>query len=267
MDGAIDKKLKSKIKKKIEESIKKFFENKKVRVKHVLDKIFPVERRVRSLIGGLETSLGTTVWEPIAKLLAKENGFIIKEEGLLMPKPFLLNTDVADLKKLREDKQTKISMVECVKQLRGKAKNINRANLSYEKPPPGKGIDLYLIKNGTEYVFDIKTNQINQGDGLKLNLQLLEWYAYKLTEDPDAQIEARIAFPFNPYKGDWWEHNGSRAYPLEKGKDAWVENEFWDFCSGQKNTWAEILNLFDELGKENFGQQFSDVLHSEKSSD
>ena len=255
----MDQELKSKIKKTIEGAIRSFFHNKEVNVTHVLDTIFPVERRIRSLIGGLETSIGTTVWEPIASLLAEENDFIIKEEVLLMPEPFVLNTDVADLRKLREDKQTKISMVECVQKLRDKAKNIKVANLSYKKPPSGKGVDLYLIKNEKEFVFDIKTNQINQGDGLKLNLQLLEWYAYKLTQNPDAQIEARIAFPFNPYRGDWWDHNGSRAYPLEKGKDAWVENEFWDFCSGQKNTWGDIYEIFVELGKENFGDKFKDI--------
>ncbi len=47
---------------------------------HVLQEIFPVERRIRSIIGGLETSFGTKVWEPLAKQIAQQNGFKIYNE-------------------------------------------------------------------------------------------------------------------------------------------------------------------------------------------
>ncbi len=49
-----------------ESSISSFFEGKEVKVNHVLDLIFPKGRRIISLIGGLETSLGTRLWEPLA---------------------------------------------------------------------------------------------------------------------------------------------------------------------------------------------------------
>src|ERR687885_964520 len=84
----MDVQLKAEIKQSIEASIRKFFRRKKVKVTHVLDLIFPVERRIRSLIGGLETSMGTTVWEPVAKVLAKANGFTVEDRKLLMPEPF-----------------------------------------------------------------------------------------------------------------------------------------------------------------------------------
>ena len=64
---------KDEIKHTISKSIESFFLNKKVTVSHPLDLIFPKERRIRSLIGGLETSLGTKVWEPLAKMFAQNN--------------------------------------------------------------------------------------------------------------------------------------------------------------------------------------------------
>ena len=67
--------MKELIKSTVEKSIEDFFEGKEVKVTHVLDLIFPKERRIRSLIGGLETSLGTRVWEPLAKAFAKHNNF------------------------------------------------------------------------------------------------------------------------------------------------------------------------------------------------
>ncbi|MHC5725610.1 MAG: TdeIII family type II restriction endonuclease, partial [Nostoc sp.] len=63
----MDDYIKERIKENLKISIRKFFNNKKVKNYQVLDDIFPNERRIRSLIGGLETSLGTTFWEPISK--------------------------------------------------------------------------------------------------------------------------------------------------------------------------------------------------------
>ena len=74
------KKIKKEIKLAIKDSLQNFFRGKEVKVVHPLDLIFPKERRIRSLIGGLETSLGTRVWEPIAKTLAKNNGYTVLDE-------------------------------------------------------------------------------------------------------------------------------------------------------------------------------------------
>ena len=261
----MNEELRQKLKGTIEEAITNFFYNKEVKVTHVLDRIFPAERRIRSLIGGLETSIGTTIWEPIARLLAKHNGFSQVENKLLMPSPFppSLYETLNECRRLRENRASRLHMEECVRRLKEKAASIDRGGLTYVKPPPGKGVDIYLAKGGREYAFDIKTVQINQSGGLSLNLQLLEWYAYRFCRDPSVDFEARIAFPFNPFPRDWWEANGGRAYPLEKGKDAWVQEEFWSFLSGEQDTWKEIVNVFDELGAEGFGARFDNIFRQD----
>ena len=255
--------MKAKVKSRIRGCIQGFFKNKTVKTSHVLDRLFPAERRVRSLIGGLETSLGT-VWQAVAEGLAESNGFELREKELLRPSPFpkKLSQELYRLKHLRENKESWIPMLECVESLKEVIINIDRSNLTYAPPPRGKGIDVCFFKHGTEYIFDTKTNQINQRGGLDLNLQLLEWYSFKLCKNPLVEVEARIAFPFNPYSSDWWKNQGSRVYPLTKDEGtAWVENEFWDFCSGHTNTWKKILEIFDELGKEDFAQQFNSVFY------
>ena len=55
----MDTKLRREVKESIEKAIRNFFDDKKVDKEHILDILFPKERRIRSLIGGLETSLGT----------------------------------------------------------------------------------------------------------------------------------------------------------------------------------------------------------------
>src|SRR3954470_3686350 len=103
--------LRPKIKATIKKSIEEFFRRKlrqRRTVTHVLDRLFPRERRVRTLIGGLETSMGTTVWEPVAELLAKNNGFQVSKEQILKPKnmPRALGRKLEKLTERREEKGT-----------------------------------------------------------------------------------------------------------------------------------------------------------------
>lgn len=256
--------LKLEIKEMIEKSIRNFFEDKEVKVNHILDLIFPNERRIRSLIGGLETSFGTTLWEPLAKLLSKKNGFIILDEKQFKKPveiPQNISLTISKWKDEREKKNANIELTDFIKEIRQGINSIDLNNIEYEKITKGKGVDIWLKKNGVEYLFDIKTNQINAGAGLKHNETLMDWYAYRILQKPDVDIQCKIAFPFNPFVQSWWDKMGGRAYPLRPGTDAVVENEFWDFLSGFKNTWEIIHECFKELGDENFGQKFEDIFY------
>ncbi|MEA5515636.1 TdeIII family type II restriction endonuclease [Nodularia sp. UHCC 0506] len=269
----MDELIKQKLKENLKKSIRAFFKNKTVKNYQVLDDIFPVERRVRSLIGGLETSLGTTCWEPIAKTLAELNGFRIITKKILRPEPFphQLQKEFNKLVSERENKPSnqRVSTEECIKRLKEAALKTNPQDIiQYTSPPSGTGVDIHFYKAGIEYVFDIKTTQPNQGNFKGFNRQLLEWYTYRFAENPDANLEARIAIPFNPFTKDWYEQQQSMLTnsPLDRNKDIWVENEFWDFCSGKINTFEQLKSLFTELGQENFAAEFHDIFYENKSS-
>lgn len=70
---------------------------------------------------------------------------------------------------------------------------------------------------------------------------------------------------FNPFKKSWYEHQKSKlsSSPLDIAEDIWVENEFWDFCSGKENTFEQLKALFVELGKEDFATEFSDLFYQD----
>jgi hypothetical protein len=54
---------------------------------------------------------------------------------------------------------------ECIKRLKIAALKINHQEIiSYQPPASGSGVDIHLLKNGIEYIFDIKTTQPNQAD-------------------------------------------------------------------------------------------------------
>jgi hypothetical protein len=260
----MDEIIKNKIKESLKIAIRNFFKNKEVKTSNILDYLFPKERRIRSLIGGLETSIGT-VWETIAKTLADVNGFEIITEKILMPEPFpdKLRRELDHLINEREHKF--ISTDDCIKRLRDIAliSRTNNNSINFVKPPAGHGVDIYLKKGDVEYIFDLKSPQSNTGDFKRFNKQLLEWYAYKFAKDPQLNLEARIAFTFNPFKRDWYEEQKSKISTyLDISKDIYVENEFWDFCSGEDHTWEKIQQLFIELGQENFSKEFHDIFYS-----
>jgi len=252
----------------LKHAITNFFMDRKVRVEQPLDKIFPAERRIRSLIGGLETSMGTTVWEPIAVAIAKKNDFqeLNTRDFLMVELPRDIITINTKWRDAREHGDGNIVLDNYILEVRNAANMVDVANLGLSRPTAGKGVDLWLKKDGTEYIFDIKTTQWNSGSGIAHNATLMNWYAWRLVRDPYIGFEARYALPFNPYTGmNWWDKNGSRARPLVRGQDLWVEDEFWDFLSGIKGTYSHILKVFTELGGTRFGDQFHDIFYGNSS--
>ncbi|MEH2065399.1 MAG: TdeIII family type II restriction endonuclease [Nostoc sp.] len=266
----MDDYLKERIKENLKTSIRKLFKKTKDKKYQVLDDIFPKERRIRSLIGGLETSLGTTFWEPISKILAEINGFEIIQDKILVPTPFppALQNELDKLVYERENKPNnrRVSTEECIDRLKNVAAKTNPQDIAayiYKSPPSGTGVDIHLFKDGIEYLFDIKTAQPNQGDFQKFNKQMLQWYAYRLAKDTNAKLKARIAIPFNPFSKSWYEIQKGKlsSSPLDIAQDIWVENKFWDFCSGTENTFEQLKALFVELGQENFAAEFNDIFY------
>jgi hypothetical protein len=248
----------------IKDSISRFFNGKDVKTVHFLDELFPRERRIRSLIGGLETSLGTQLWEPLANAFAKHNGFTIKDVKVFNSRVPILPKEVVNLiatwmqKKDANPKLTHISFVNELKEVLTKEQY---KELNYQQIPKGEGIDIWISKNGVEYIYDIKTNQINAGGGPKFNHNILNWYAYRLLMDPSVNIKCQLAFPFNPHKTDFWAKEGGKIAPLIPKIEAVVGDEFWDFLLGESNTEKLIFDSFKTIGEEGFADQFSHIFH------
>ena len=216
----------------------------------ILDLIIPKERKIRSIVGGLETSLGTTLWEPLAKALAIENGFEIINGNLQAPE-----ITPARIANTLQDIVTERKKMSGAYTARSSHDEIRRACLAFKdndnkvfvNPPRGRGVDIWLRKEGVDYFFDTKTVQPNIGAFASYMEQVLTWYSYFYYRFPNRQAVARIVFPYNPHEGDFWENTMGNGNPLERNMEAWVENEFWDFCSGLEDTYGIIVNAFNEL--------------------
>ena len=245
----------------VSQSIHSYFFNKKVKTTHMLDHIFPKERKIRSLIGGLETSMGTRVWEPLAKAFASSNGFNVLDEKIFNGKIPRIPDNVTKFISLWEKKKLEdmnLPLSDYWNELQEYiSENVNRSELEFHAMPKGQGVDIILEKDGKFMLCDIKTTQINAGSGPKFLKNFLNWYAYLALMDLTDDAECFLAFPFNPHKTSFWPKEKGKVSPLIPAKEAYVGDEFWDQLTGLKGTTAIIESSFKDLGSKGFGEQFS----------
>tara|TARA_Y100000814_G_scaffold286362_1_gene255304 strand:- start:880 stop:1701 length:822 start_codon:yes stop_codon:yes gene_type:complete len=253
-------KLRATIKKVIYSAITTYLDKKgEPETRHViLDRIFPAERRIRSIIGGLETSMGTKVWERLPIEIAGRNGFTINANSSFTKPKFIpprISQFITEANENRKSNPIQFQYDEFVNRLRAESRLIvEREHLEYCGLASGDGIDLWIEKNGQEYIFDFKTVQINAGDGNHFAHKMMEWLAYRLIRDPEVEVQVALVFPYSPFPpftaDSWWKEQKGRAEPLQRGKDALVQEEFWNLIGGANNVWPIILDVMDELAEE-----------------
>lgn len=219
----------------------------------ILDLIIPTERKIRSIVGGMETSLGTTLWEPLAKAIAQLNGFEVVNSNLLAPSnmPAILQNTVQILIEGRNNRNAQYNADHCHDRIREACQIFLRNPINdFVLPPRGFGVDIWLKKNDVNYFFDTKTVQANVGGYARCFSQVLNWYAYFYSRYPDQNSSARIVFPYNPYgQDDFWARTIGRGWPLEPSNEGWVQDDFWNFCSGLENTYSIIHSAFVDISR------------------
>ncbi|MHA1407177.1 MAG: TdeIII family type II restriction endonuclease [Candidatus Heimdallarchaeaceae archaeon] len=236
------------------EAIAHYTKNKKKISFHVMNLVMPRERFVHSMVHGMLTSFGKTLWEKLARNFAKENGFEVINKKLLKPK---LENDEITIR-IKEIKESRYNNKEYAgfkvkEDLRSLCYKIYPQPLSKQdliKPKDGRGVDTWLKKNGINYIFDIKTVRPNIKNFPGFLEQILRWYYYFYSQIRNEDIYAKIVFPFNPFDVDFWEKTINQGRPLDPETDALVENEFWDFITGYENTFNFIKDAFKQIREE-----------------
>lgn len=196
-----------------------------------------------SFIHSLNTTFGTSIYEPVAKELAKSNFKFVEIQYKL--------TSIISEDAQREIQiiMNNLSMGEEVKKIieTEKIRKVSRSgkenNLKKVK------VDLFLIsKNNEIFMFDLKTVKPNITDFASYKRTLLEWLAIYFYQNPDAKAHSLIAIPYNPYEPKpyaRWTMKGM----LDLQYEVKVAEEFWDFLGG-KETYFDLLNCFEKAGIE-----------------
>lgn len=195
-------------------------------------------------IHSLNTNFGTTIFEPVAKVLAKANfksvqsqqiaGLQISSEAHKVIQTIMDNLATAIT---HPNKPEEIESIRKVCQL-GEMRKVKLTK-----------VDIKLIANdGATYLFDLKTAKPNAGGFKEFKRTLLEWTAASLADDPNLNIQTLIAIPYNPYEPQPYNRWTMRGM-IDLDHELKVAKEFWDFLGGE-GAYEELLDCFEKVGIE-----------------
>lgn len=197
-----------------------------------------------SFIHSLNTNFGTSVFEPVAVALAKNNFIIAKSQNTAGES--ISEGAQFEIQKIIGNLTTAISAPDKIKEIEAIRKVCQKGAMRKVKPTK---VDIFLEnKTGELYLFDLKTAKPNAGGFKEFKRTLLEWVAVVLASNPDAKINTVIAIPYNPYEPQPYNRWTMRGM-LDLKNELKVADEFWDFLGG-KGTYQDLLGCFERVGIE-----------------
>lgn len=194
-----------------------------------------------SFIQSLNTTFGTSIFEPVAVALAQSNFKKVEKQYVIGNQissecqnviQYLMNN--LTLGKTPNKKQE----IELIRAAASKG-NINRMKTVK--------VDLYLeTHDGEMYFFDLKTAKPNISNFKDFKRTLLEWVGIALTNNSNAKINSLIAIPYNPYEPQPYERWTIKGM-LDDREELLVGKEFWDFLGGE-GAYEDLLVCFEQAG-------------------
>jgi type II restriction enzyme len=195
-----------------------------------------------SFIHSLNTNFGTSIFEPVAQTMAAANfesassqqtaGTQISSEAQRVIQDIM---DALVTANATPNKHAEVETIRAVCQS-GEMRSVK----------PTK-VDLKVVRrDGTIFLFDIKTAKPNAGGFKEFKRTLLEWVAVTLAADPSANVQSIIAIPYNPYEpqpNSRWTIRGM----LDLENELKVAEEFWDFLGGD-GAYQQLLEIFERVG-------------------
>lgn len=195
-----------------------------------------------SFIHSLNTSFGTSIFEPVAEILSRKNFIEVHKQYRVGN---LISTYAqAEIQKIIDELasgQRNPNKFEEIERIRKVAKSGKLVKTKVVK------VDIFLKdKDGMVHMFDLKTVKPNISEFKIYKRTLLEWIAIYLQREPDAKINSYIAIPYNPYYPKPYERWTIKGM-IDINNELKVAEEFWDFLGGD-GAYEELLKCFERVG-------------------
>jgi len=189
-----------------------------------------------SFIHSLSTTLGMSIYEKISEIIASTQYDEVKT-----------GYDVQG--KITNEENSVISQI--LQEIKNGSRQANKDNEIKEilecNSNGGRNFkiraDLFLRKGGDEFYVEIKTAKPNIDVFAKSKQKLLEWVALR-----KKKVTTILAIPYNPYHPKPYNRFTMQGY-LDEEKELYVADKFWKLLGGE-GTYKEILEIFDDVGKE-----------------
>ena len=184
----------------------------------------------------MATILGQSVYEKVAKIIAQphfdevETGYDVKGE--------ITNEQNSIISQILQEIKSKTRKANKEEEI----KEILKSNSEGGRKITVRA-DLFLKRGNEEYYIEIKTAKPNIDVFVKSKQKLLEWIALR-----KKKVNTILAIPYNPYHPEPYSRFTMQGY-LDEEKELYVAEKFWELLGG-KGTYKEVLDIFDEVGKE-----------------
>ena len=196
-----------------------------------------------SFIQSLNTTFGTSIYEPVAVAIARENNFVTAQPQ------FFVGDEIYDA--CQQSIQNIINELSVnpnpdkINEIAILRNNLSGQFNKLEAPL----VDLYLVNSqGTQFLFELKTVKPNKGNFKDFKRTLLEWAGIVLSKDATANVHTFIAIPYNPYEPKPYQRWTMRGM-LDLPNELKVADEFWNFLGGE-GTYEDLLDCFEQAGIE-----------------
>lgn len=196
-----------------------------------------------SFIQSLNTTFGTSIFEPVAVALSRDN-FKTAKAQLVVGNEISTAAQQEIQAIINElsmgatpDKGSEIERIRqvCQTGIMQKLKTVK--------------VDLYLeTQNAEIHLFDLKTAKPNISNFKDFKRTLLEWIAIILAQNPKAQVHSYIAIPYNPYHPQPYERWTLKGM-LDLAQELKVAEEFWNYLGGD-DIFDDLLACFELIGVE-----------------
>lgn len=244
---SLSKEKKIQVKNVVKKSLRNKFRNYKPETKHM-----PFHYRLLgkdrmalfSFIQSLNTTFGTSIYEPAAIELAKgrfaKAGSQVKPNNLISSNAHIKIQEIMDQLTRANQDPDKVRETNELRLVCGSG-NMNEVSLTK--------VDIWLETfDGEIFMLDIKTAKPNIGGFQKYKRTLLEWVASELARNPEAIVHSIIAIPYNPYEPDPYKRWTIRGM-LDLKHELLVAEELWEFIGGE-GAYEDLLDCFEEAGIE-----------------
>jgi len=196
-----------------------------------------------SFIQSLNTTFGTSIFEPLVEKLASLNNNFLQAK-----KQYVIGEQISSYA------QTEIQQI--INELSmgknpDKLEEIERIRAVCTKGTLNKlktvKVDIFVEKSDASiHLFDLKTAKPNISNFKDFKRTMLEWVAIYLLQNPNANISSYIAIPYNPYEPKPYERWTLKGM-LDLENELKVADELWNFF-GDNSTYEELLNCFEAVG-------------------
>jgi len=222
---------------KIEKKLKKY--SRESKSMPFLVKLIQNKERVAaySFIHSISTTLGMSIYEDVSRVISEEHSvecFRNYDIGGVISKDqkSVIDNILRELHNGNRQSNIEKEIDEVLK--------ANAQNGKVQKE--GRIADFYMLRDNIEQYFEIKTVKPNIDVFTKSKSKLLEWVARRRKK-----IKVFLAFPYNPYYPNPYKRFTLQGL-LKPGEDLLIGEEYWEYLGG-KNTFEELLSLFDSVGK------------------